>query len=505
MSKTILRMDHITKYIFDAYGKPIRGTDVKILDDVHFDMYESEVHILIGENGAGKSTLMKILGGIIPQDGGEMELFGQNVNFSNPRQAEAMGVGFIHQELNLCPNLSVAENLFLGREITGRGNIFSNKKEMYAQSRKMLMKLGFDIDPQILVRNLSTAQQQIVEIVKAISYDSKIIIMDEPTASLTQAEIDHLFEIIRDMKKQGISIIYISHRFEELKEIGDRLTVLRDGCYVGTIDMAEFSHDKVIGMMVGRTFNQMYTCAHVPQDEEILRVENLKIAPNTEPLSLYVKKGEVVGIGGLVGAGRTEVAKSIFGARKFYGGKIVYKGEEVTKPAPKEMIKKGLMYLTEDRKIEGLVLRMDIEQNITLASLSEMFKNGFIKRGQEHEVSEEKIKELNIVCTSGHQLANTLSGGNQQKVALAKWLASHPALLILDEPTRGIDVNAKSEIYQIIDDLAKKGVAILMISSELPELIGMSDRIYVMRRGTISAELTERDDFQQEKILSYTI
>lgn len=505
MSKTILTMDNITKYIFDAYGKPIKGTNVKILDQVHFDVKESEVHILIGENGAGKSTLMKILGGIIPQDEGTMNLFGKEVHFTNPKQAEAMGVGFIHQELNLCPNLSVAENLFLGREITGKGNIFSNKKEMNKKSHEMLQKLGFDIDPHTLVRNLSTAQQQIVEIVRAISYDSKIIIMDEPTASLTQAEIDHLFEIIRNMKKQGISIIYISHRFEELKEIGDRLTVLRDGCYIGTIDMSEFSHDKVISMMVGRTLNQMYTCTHNPQEEEILKVEGLKIAPNTDPISIRVRKGEVVGIGGLVGAGRTELAKSIFGARKYYGGKIIYKGEEITKPTPKSMIKRGLMYLTEDRKIEGLVLRMDIEQNITLASLGQMFPSGYINKKKEQEASQNMIKELNIVCTSGKQLANTLSGGNQQKVALGKWLTSQPALLILDEPTRGIDVNAKSEIYQIIDDLAKQGVAILMISSELPELIGMSDRIYVMRRGTVSAELTEKEDFKQETILSYTV
>ena len=505
MSETILKMEHISKYIFDAYGKPIRGTDVKILNDVHFDVRKAEVHILIGENGAGKSTLMKILGGIIPQDEGTMELFGKEVKFSNPKQAEAMGVGFIHQELNLCQNLDVAANLFLGREITGKGGIFSNKREMYQKSHEMLMKLGFDIDPHTLVRNLSTAQQQIIEIVRAISYDSKIIIMDEPTASLTQNEIDHLFEIIRNMKKQGISIIYISHRFEELKEIGDRLTVLRDGGYVGTIDIADFTHDRVIKMMVGRTLNQMYTCEHKPQAEEVLRVEDLKIAPNTMPINIHVNRGEVVGIGGLVGAGRTELAKSIFGARRFFGGSIYYKGECIKKPTPSGMIKRGLMYLTEDRKIEGLVLRMDIEQNITLASLSELFPNGSIRRKKEEKVSDEKIRELNIVCTSGKQLANTLSGGNQQKVALAKWLVSEPELLILDEPTRGIDINAKSEIYQIIDNLAKKGVAILMISSELPELIGMSDRIYVMRRGSLSAELTDKGEFQQENILSYTI
>lgn len=505
MSRTILNMDHITKYIFDAYGKPIRGTDVKILQDVHFDVKEAEVHILIGENGAGKSTLMKILGGIIPADEGTVELFGQQVSFKNPKQAEAMGVGFIHQELNLCPNLNVAENLFLGREIIGKGGVFSDKKEMYKKSREMLAKLGFDIDPHTLVRNLSTAQQQIVEIVRAISYDSKIIIMDEPTASLTQSEIDHLFEIIRNMKRQGISVIYISHRFEELKEVGDRLTVLRDGSYVGTIDMKDFDTDTVISMMVGRKLTQMYTCNHRPGEEEVLKVEGLKIAANTEPINIRVKKGEVVGVGGLVGAGRTELAKSIFGARKFYGGTIRYKDQIISKPTPKDMIRRGLMYLTEDRKIEGLVLRMDIEQNITLASLNSLFKNGRIKRKTEEEVADKMIRDLDIVCTSGKQLANTLSGGNQQKVALAKWLASSPSLLILDEPTRGIDVNAKSEIYQIIDDLAEQGVAILMISSELPELIGMSDRIYVMRRGTVSAELTDKKDFTQEKILSYTI
>lgn len=505
MSRTILNMDHITKYIFDAYGKPIRGTDVKILQDVHFDVKEAEVHILIGENGAGKSTLMKILGGIIPADEGTVELFGQQVSFKNPKQAEAMGVGFIHQELNLCPNLNVAENLFLGREIIGKGGVFSDKKEMYKKSREMLAKLGFDIDPHTLVRNLSTAQQQIVEIVRAISYDSKIIIMDEPTASLTQSEIDHLFEIIRNMKRQGISVIYISHRFEELKEVGDRLTVLRDGSYVGTIDMKDFDTDTVISMMVGRKLTQMYTCNHRPGEEEVLKVEGLKIAANTEPINIRVKKGEVVGVGGLVGAGRTELAKSIFGARKFYGGTIRYKDQIISKPTPKDMIRRGLMYLTEDRKIEGLVLRMDIEQNITLASLNSLFKNGRIKRKTEEEVADRMIRDLDIVCTSGKQLANTLSGGNQQKVALAKWLASSPSLLILDEPTRGIDVNAKSEIYQIIDDLAEQGVAILMISSELPELIGMSDRIYVMRRGTVSAELTDKKDFTQEKILSYTI
>jgi ABC-type sugar transport system ATPase subunit len=503
MGDIILKMENITKYIYDTYGKPIRGSDVKILDNVQFDVREAEVHILVGENGAGKSTLMKILGGIIPAEQGTVELFDKKVMFTNPRESQAMGIGFVHQELNLCPNLTVAQNLFLGRELGGR--VITNVKEMAAKSSEMLAGLGFSINPNTLVRDLSTAQQQIIEIVKAVSYDSKIIIMDEPTASLTQKEIDHLFEIIRTMQKRGISIIYISHRFEELKEIGDRLTVLRDGKYSGTIDMKDFEYDKVIKMMVGRTLGEMYQCTHVPSGDVVLEIKDFKIDVNTEPLNLKVHRGEVVGIGGLVGAGRTELAKSIFGVRKYCGGRIIYKGEEITKPNPPFMISRGLMYLTEDRKVEGLVLQMNLVNNTTLASLRRLFPSSFIKKRRENAVSAGMIKSLNVVCNSMFQMANTLSGGNQQKVSLAKWLISEPDFLILDEPTRGIDVNAKSEIYRIIDELAAKGVAILMISSEMSELIGMSDRIYVMRRGTISACITEDADFTQEKILSCTV
>jgi ABC-type sugar transport system ATPase subunit len=503
MNTAILTMEHITKYIFDAYGKPIRGSDVKILDDVRFDVHEAEVHVLVGENGAGKSTLMKILGGIIPQDEGAMELFGRPVSFANPRRSQEMGIGFVHQELNLCPNLTVAQNLFLGRELGGR--FLTNKKEMAAKSSEMLAKLGFSINPHTLVRDLSTAQQQIVEIVKAVSYDSRIIIMDEPTASLTLKEIDHLFEIIRAMQKQGISIIYISHRFEELKEIGDRLTVLRDGKYVGTIEMKDFEYNRVVNMMVGRTLGEMYQCTHQAAEEVVLEVRDLKIDEHTEPVNIRVHRGEVVGIGGLVGAGRTELAKSIFGVRKFYGGTIVYKGETITRPSPAVMIHRGLIYLTEDRKEEGLVLQMDLVCNTTLASLRHLFPSTRINRRREAAAADRIIKELNIICNSRYQPANTLSGGNQQKVSVGKWLIGEPQVLILDEPTRGIDVNAKSEIYKIIDDLASRGAAIVMISSEMPELIGMSDRIYVMRRGAVSACLTKKEEFTQEAILRHTM
>lgn len=503
MSEKILKMHGVDKYIFDAYGMPIKGTDIKILHGVDFDVEKGEVHIIVGENGAGKSTLMKIIGGIIPHDAGTVELYGKEIHFKNPKMAESAGIGFIHQELNLCANLTVMQNLFLGREIKKHGML--DKAAMYTESEKMLKCLGFNIDPRTLVKNLSTAQQQIVEIVKAISYDSKIIIMDEPTASLTQKEIEHLFSIIRDMRARGISIIYISHRFEELKEIGDRLSVLRDGYSIGTIDMKDFTYDGVIKMMVGRTLSRMYTCEHIPESEEALSVSGLKIGPNTEPISMNLKKGEVVGLGGLVGSGRTELAKSIFGLRKFYGGSINLFGKPVRKIDTKRMIDAGLVYLTEDRKIEGLVLQHDICANTTLACLKKLFPNTLISKTKEEDVTAGYVKELDIICTSSHQKLNTLSGGNQQKVVLSKWLLSKPRVLILDEPTRGIDVNAKSEIYAIIDRLASEGVSILMISSDLPELIGMSDRIYVMRRGTISHEIKDKAQFTQEEILSHTV
>jgi len=503
MQNTILKMSHITKYIFDAYGQALKNTTVKILDNVDFDVRQAEVHVLIGENGAGKTTLMKILGGLIPAEEGTIELFGKPVRLDGPKESQDLGIGFIHQELNLCFNLDVMENIFLGREKGSR--LFQNKAEMYKESQNMLSRLGFDIDPHTLVRNLSTAQQQIVEIVKVLSCNCRIIIMDEPTASLTQKEVDKLFGIIRDLRAHGISIIYISHRFEELKEIGDRLTVLRDGRYIGTIDIADFDYDKVINMMVGRTLGAMFQCQHRCGEEVVLEVKDVAISGHTQPIGLRVRKGEVVGLSGLVGAGRTELACSIFGTRKYHGGTITYLGKTLRKQNPADLIAQGLVYLSEDRKVEGLVMDMSITSNITLASLNRMFPKTHIRRNEEHQTAGQCVKELNIVSNSLDQLCKTLSGGNQQKVVLSKWLITCPRLLILDEPTRGIDVNAKGEIYRIIDKLASEGVAILLISSELPEIIGMSDRIYVMRNGSISAELTDHSDFKQEKILSYTI
>lgn len=503
MSSNLLDMKGITKYIFDSYGKAIRNTNVKILDNVDFNLKEGEVHVLVGENGAGKSTLMRILGGAIPPDIGEMIINGERVTLKNPKNARELGVGFIHQELNLCSNLTVAENIFLGREITKNG--IKDKKQMREKSKELLQSLGFDIEPKTLVRNLSTAQQQIIEIVKVMSFKSKIVIMDEPTASLTKKEIEILFDLIRKMKSEGVSIIYISHRFEEIIEIGDRVSVLRDGKYIGTVDIADFDYDEIIKMMVGRSLGKMYDCTHQTSSEVVLELKDLKIADNTLPININVKKGEIVGVGGLVGSGRTELAKSIFGSRDFPSGEIYYTGQKINKPKPHNLIKQGIMYLTEDRKDEGLILPMSIKENISLASLSDLFKKCFITKKPEKKLADEMVGKLNVISKSIMQMVNTLSGGNQQKVVLAKCLAVQPKLLILDEPTRGIDVNAKKEIYKIIDSIAAEGVAVLMISSELPELIGMSDRIYVMKNGAIAGEITDKKEMIQEKILELTI
>jgi ribose transport system ATP-binding protein len=499
----ILEMKGITKYIFDSNGKALKNTTVKILDEIDFSLTRGEVHVLLGENGAGKSTLMKVLGGIIPPDDGSIVLNGKKVSFKNTREARDHGIGFIHQELNLCSNLDVAHNIYLGREPKKKGMV--DDALLYQQCESLLQSLGFDISPRTVLGELSTAQQQIVEISKALSYESKILIMDEPTASLTRKEIDLLFGLIKKLKEKDVTIIYISHRFDEIEEIGDTITVLRDGKYVGSLSVANFQYDEVIRMMVGRTLGNMYTCTHEVQDEIILEVNQLKLSPKTDEINIYLKKGEILGIGGLVGAGRTELAKSIFGARSFAAGQVVFCGEQVANRTVPQLIDKGMAYLSEDRKSEGLVTSMSIAENISLASLYKLFPTTRLDKSKENEVAEKVVNQLNINSKSIFQLVKTLSGGNQQRVALGKWLVSSPKLLILDEPTRGIDVNAKAEIYKIIDEIASQGVAVMLISSELPELIGMSDRMYIMRDGTTVAEIKDKAEMTQENIVSYTL
>ncbi len=503
MNKTILEMKGITKYIFDAYGNALRNATVKILNGVNFDLREGEVHILVGENGAGKSTLMKVLGGILPPDEGEILLDGKKVHPRNAREAMELGIGFIHQELNLCNNLSVAQNIFIGRE--KKGKLLMDNKGMLREARRLLNELGIDIDPAMQVAKLSTAQQQVVEIVKVLSYNCRIIIMDEPTSSLTKKEIDFLFGLIHKLRKDGVSIIYISHRTEEFEQVGDRLSVLRDGQYIGTLDRDEFEIGRIVKMMVGRTLGEMYENVHVPGDDVALEVKNLRLDEHSLPISMHVNAGEIVGMGGLVGAGRTELAKSIYGVRRSYGGEVYYFGNRVHSLDPQKWLRNGLIYLTEDRKDEGLILDMGIPENISLANLWRMFKNGVIDRKREGALSDQTVKDLNIMCKNPTQPVKTLSGGNQQKVVLGKCLVTTPRVLILDEPTRGIDVGAKREIYHIIDKIAGDGVAVIMISSDMPELIGMSDRLYVMKDGAIVAEIKDKQDMDQEKILSYTI
>ncbi len=501
MNETMLTMRGIVKYIYGSDGRAIRNSEVKILDRVDFDLRQGEVHLLVGENGAGKSTLMKILGGVIPADEGELSLDGAPLRLRDAREARDRGIAFIHQELNLCPNLDVGHNIFLGREPLRRG--MKDARAIYERSRALLSSLTFDIDPRTPVSRLSTAQQQVVEIAKAISYESRIIIMDEPTASLTKREIDVLFQLIARMKAGGMGIIYISHRFEEFREVGDRISVMRDGRSIGTLPMSDFDIDRVIQMMAGRTIADMYPRTHEPGSETVLEVRALRLTPRTAPLDLVVRKGEVVGLGGLVGAGRTELAKSIFGARKFSGGEIRYFGADIRGKKPRELIARGLAYLSEDRKLEGLVLEMNIRENLTLSSLSRVKRLGLISPRREAAAAAAMIERLSIVARSAEQIVGTLSGGNQQRCVLGKWLATQPRLLILDEPTRGVDVNAKAEIHRIIDEIAATGVAILMISSELPELIGMSDRIYVMREGTIVTEVPRGPEMSQEKMVEY--
>jgi ABC-type sugar transport system ATPase subunit len=501
MGEVMLRMSRITKYIYGADGKPIRNTDVKILDAVDFELKSGEVHILIGENGAGKSTLMKVLGGIIPADDGEILLEGQARRFANPREARRAGIAFIHQELNLCPNLDVAHNIYLGREPTRYG--LRDRAAMVERSESLLRSLGYEIDPRVRVRQLSTAEQQVVEIAKALSYDSRILIMDEPTASLTKREIDVLFELIRRMRARGMGIIYISHRFEEFDQIGDRVSVLRDGCAVGTLAMSSFDPEAVIELMVGRRIEEMFPRTHQPGEEPVLEVRGLRLSERTAPIDLTVRRGEVVGLGGLVGSGRTELAKSIFGARPVAAGTVRYLGRDIRGRRPSRLIGEGMAYLSEDRKTEGLVLGMNIRENLTLPIVSRLATLGLISPRREHAEAHRIIQELNVVARSAEQSVATLSGGNQQRCVLGKWLATRPRLLMLDEPTRGIDVNAKAEIHRIIDAIARAGVAVLMISSELPELIGMSDRIYVMRDGGIAAEIARREEMSQERIVDY--
>lgn len=477
---------------------------VHALSQAQFELCPGEVHALVGENGAGKSTLMKILAGIYSKDAGEIIFKGQHVDIPNPRAAQHLGISMIHQELNLMNHLTVAQNIFIGREPRRLLPFMLDDNAINKQTVQFLDMLNLNLDPRTKVAELSVAKQQMVEIAKALSFNSDVLIMDEPTAALTETEIDELFSIIRDLRGKGVGIVYISHRLEELKQISDRITVMRDGCYIDTVNTPSATIDQIIGMMVGRA---IYGGApEVPENGDqpiVLEVRNLNRGRVLKDINFHVKRGEIVGFAGLMGAGRTEVARAVFGADPIDSGEIYVEGQKVTIRHPSDAVSHRIGYLSEDRKRYGLTLGMDVEANIVLSSMRDFLNAiGMIKRDKTSAVAKDAVDKLSIRTPSIQQKAKNLSGGNQQKVVIAKWLTADTKVLIFDEPTRGIDVGAKSEIYKLLNELARQGKAIIMISSELPEILRMSHRVIVMCEGRISGEL-DIADATQEKIMYY--
>jgi ribose transport system ATP-binding protein len=475
---------------------------VKALNNVHLNVRKGEVHGLVGENGAGKSTLMKILSGAYVKDEGEIFWQGEKVEINKPKDSEELGIAIIYQEFNLVPQLSISENIWLGREpLANKALQLIDWPEMHKRTKKLLEELNLDFDPKRPVAGLGVASQQMVEIAKALSLNAKLLIMDEPTSALSKNEIDQLFSVIHALKEKGVSIIYISHHLDEVFEICDRGTVLRDGNYVATIDPKQTSKDELIQLMVGRTLDQQYPKVKAKRGEEVMRVEHLNRDGVLKDINFSAYAGEVLGISGLVGSGRTELVKAIFGADPIDSGKIFIFGKEVQIKSPQSAIEAGMGLLPEDRKYEGLVLKLSVKQNVSMASLDKLLKRGMLQLNIEKSKVMDFIDKLRILTPSIEKEVQNLSGGNQQKVVLAKWLASQSRILIFDEPTRGIDVGAKVEVYNLMNELVKNGVAVIMVSSEMPEILGMSDRIMVIHQGELACVIN-CEEATQEKILS---
>ena len=475
---------------------------VKVLHGVDFILRKGTVHALMGENGAGKSTLMKVLAGIHKCDTGTVTVKGETVDIQSPKHSQALGIAMIHQELSPVPEMTVAENIYLGREPGGR--LFVDYAQMYRQTEELLASLKVHISPKEKVGSLKVADQQLVEIAKAISLNAEIIIMDEPTSAITDKEVDNLFSIIRDLKEQGKGIIYISHKMDEIFQISDDITVLRDGRYVNTWKAEEIDNNILIKNMVGRELTEIFPKSEVPISDTILEVKNFTLGNKFQDISFTVKRGEIYGIAGLVGAGRTELMHALFGLDKRDSGEVIFDGKPLDIKKPKDAIREGIAYVTEDRKQEGLVLEMSVGQNISLASMKELSRGLFINEKEENSIVKREIEQLGIRLHSPKQLVKSLSGGNQQKVVLSKWMIKDPKLLILDEPTRGIDVGAKSEIYKLMCEYVARGNAIIMISSEMPEVMGMADRMLVLSNGKVGGELKRRE-FVQESIMKMAV
>lgn len=475
------------------------GTN-QVLDNAGFFLRDGEVHALMGENGAGKSTLMKILTGVYTRDGGIVKVNGQEVNYSNPQEAEAAGIVFIYQELNVMFDLTVEENLFMGKEIT-KGFGICDRKAMRAKAEEVLERMGVSIPVDTVMSDLSVGQQQMIEICKALLVDAKVIIMDEPTAALTQSETAALFEVIENLKKRGVSIVYISHRMEEIFELCDRITVLRDGQYIDTCEIKDITMDDVVKMMIGREIGERYPSRNHSVGKTVFEVKGLSRKGAFNDVSFTVGAGEVLGVSGLMGAGRTEIMQAVFGYLPADSGEILIDGQPVKIKNPMDAMKAGIGFITEDRKVEDLMLDKTIRENIALANLGTISGSGVVSKAKEKSLISRGIEEFKIRCFGTEHECGNLSGGNQQKVVLAKWIYTEPKILILDEPTRGVDIGAKKEIYNVINDMARKGVAIIMVSSELPEILGMSDRVMVVREGDVRGILNI-ENASQESIMT---
>ena len=487
---------------FEMRGISKSFPGVKALDNVGFSVEKGEIRALVGENGAGKSTLMKILNGNYKKDEGQILIDGREVNITDPQVADSLGITIIFQELNVVDELSITENIFAGR--LSEGIRLVNWKKLHKEAKTLLNRIGFDIDPRTPVGKLTVAGKQMVEIAKALSRDARIILMDEPSATLTKKELDALFQIIRDLKNSGIAVIYISHRMEEIFEICESVTVMRDGKIIGTRLVNEVSADELVEMMVGREISNAFPKRNVAIGEELLRVENLCRKDRKQDVGFSLRAGEVLGIAGLVGAGRTEIMRAIFGVDYIKKMDVYIRGKKVKLGNPAAAKKQGIAFLTEDRKVEGLTLDFTVKSNIVSASLPSIVKYGMTNRKLEAEIADKYIERTKIKTPHRDQKVGNLSGGNQQKVVVSKWLNTVPDILIMDEPTRGIDVGAKREIYEIINELVAQGKGVILISSELPEVLGMSDRVLVMKDDAIVAELTG-DNINAVEVMRYAL
>ena len=485
----LLRMEGISKSF----------PGVRALDDVHLDVRPGTVHALMGENGAGKSTLMKIVIGMYQADAGTITFAGEPVDIGDTAKALGMGISMIHQELAYVPEMEVHENIWLGREPRGRAGLI-DKRRMVAQTRELFERWSIDIRPRAVMKRLSVAQAQMVEIAKAISYDSRLIIMDEPTSAISEREVEHLHRMIRSLRDSGVAIIYITHKMDEVFRISDEVTVFRDGKHVATLPASELDRQRLIALMVGRELTHMFPKEHVQIGEVVMSVRGLTRNGIVEDISFDLRRGEILGLAGLMGAGRTEVLEGIFGVARIDAGEIVIDGKPVTIRDPADAIRHGLGMLTEDRKSTGIMGVLAVRDNMTIASLPRYSPGGILRKRQMDAACQREREALAIKTPSLAQLIKLLSGGNQQKVLVSRWLLTTPDILMIDEPTRGIDVGAKAEIHRLMSNLAKEGKAVLMVSSELPEILGMSDRVLVMHEGRITGEFT-RDEMTQERIM----